>query len=87
MSVCGFSSESFAPNMTSVTSANVTATRPVGTSALTTTISTGVAQTGRGGGGGGGPEETAGPGNPAAHVGVSNVGIVGALIAGLMMGM
>ena len=85
MSACGFSSQSFAPNVTSVTSANVTATRPTGTSDLTTTITTGVGQTG--GGGGAGPEETA-PGTGAgAQVEVSKVGILGALIGGLMMGL
>lgn len=43
MSACGFPSHTWGSNMTTATSANVTATPPTGgAGALTTTISTGV---------------------------------------------
>lgn len=89
MSVCGFMSQSFQSNMTSATSANVTATRPTDTAALTTTISTGVgAPTGGWGGwnGGAGPDETAAP-DAGTRAGASGVGILAALAAGVMMGL
>lgn len=52
MSACNFPSSIWVSNMTTATSANVTATRPTGgTAALTTTISTGVPVPTGGGGG------------------------------------
>ena len=72
MSACGFPSHSWATNMTTATSANVTATPPTGgTGALTTTISTGVSVP---------TEEGVG-----VRVRVSAAGALCALVAGAMM--
>lgn len=68
MSACGFPSHTWATNMTTATSANVTATPPTGTGALTTTISTGV------------PVPTDGQG-AAMRAGVSAAGGLCALVA------
>lgn len=72
MSACGFPSHTFAPNMTTATSANVTATPPTGTEALTTTISTGV------------PVAT-GDESAAMKVRIAAAGALGALVGVAMM--
>ncbi|SPO03258.1 uncharacterized protein DNG_05940 [Cephalotrichum gorgonifer] len=76
MSACNFSSTSWTSNQTTATTANVTATRPTASSQLTTSISTGVGQ----------PTATGAPG-AAGKVDLSGVGLIGALAAGIMLGL
>ena len=87
MSVCGFFTQSFPANMTTATSVNVTATKPTDTAALTTTISTGVGEPTDGyWDPNAAPDDSNSP-DAGARFGVSQVGVLGVLFVGVMMGM